>query len=247
MTGRRGRQKILSVRDVRLSTVGAVAALVAVAGFVVGIFLMASHGVQVLIPETGADGRDWIADVQDAGDWFVAGAWIVGLAGLVGIVALLGLYDFLRHAGPVLVIAPIAGAVGLTLVTISHVMPIAIAQELAPGFTDANAAVFDTFASTCLLLNYFGNVFNWAVATPLYAAAILKTGALPRWVGYLGFAAAVFAGWLGLFAPLSGVIEGLTTIGFFAFFAFLVSVGITMLRRRNAESPEAAAAPLTGS
>ena len=80
-------------------------------------------------------------------------------------------------------------------------IPIAIAQELAPSYTPENAAVFDTFASACLLLNYFGNVFNWAVATPLYAAAILTTGALPRWVGYVGLVAAVFAGWLGLFAP----------------------------------------------
>ena len=27
---------------------------------------------------------------------------------------------------------------------------------------------------------------NWVVATPLDAVTILKTGALPRWVGYLG-------------------------------------------------------------
>ena len=227
------------MRELRLSTVGAVCALVAVAGFVVGIVLMATNGVQVLIPETGKDGAEWVADVQDAGNWFVAGAWIVGLAGLVGIVALVGFYDVLKHAGPVMIIAPIAGAVGLTLVTASHVIPIAIAQELAPSYTPENAAVFDTFASACLLLNYFGNVFNWAVATPLYAVAILKTGALPRWVGYLGLIAAVFAGWLGLFAPLSGVIEGLTTIGFLAFFVFLISMGITILRRRAGAGPEA--------
>jgi hypothetical protein len=227
------------LRELRLSTVGAVCALVAVAGFVVGIVLMATNGVQVLIPETGKDGAKWVADVNDAGNWFVAGAWIVGLAGLVGIVALVGFYDVLKHAGPVMIIAPIAGAVGLTLVTASHVIPIAIAQELAPSYTPQNAAVFDTFASSCLLLNYFGNVFNWAVATPLYAFAILRTGALPRWVGYLGLIAAVFAGWLGLLAPVSGVIEGLTTIGFFAFFVFLISMGITILRRRADPGPEA--------
>jgi hypothetical protein len=227
------------LRELRLSTVGAVCALVAVAGFVAGIVLMAANGVQVLIPETGTDGAKWVADVQDAGDWFVAGAWIVGLAGLVGIVALVGFYDVLKHAGPVMIIAPIAGAVGLTLVTASHVIPIAIAQELAPTYTPENAAVFDTFASACLLLNYFGNVFNWAVATPLYAVAILTTGALPRWVGYLGLIAAIFAGWLGLLAPLSSVIEGLTTIGFFAFFAFLIGMGITILRRRADSGPEA--------
>ena len=106
-----------------------------------------------------------VADVQDAGSWFVAGAWIVGLAGLVGIVALVGFYDVLKQAGPVMIIAPIAGALGLTLVTASHVIPIAIAQELAPSYAE-NAAVFDTFASDCLLLDYFGNVFNRAVATP---------------------------------------------------------------------------------
>jgi hypothetical protein len=220
------------LKDLRLSTVGAVCALITVAGFVVGVALMATNGVSVLIPETGTEGAEWVADVQDAGDWFVVGAWIGGLAGLVGIVALVGFYDVLKHAGPVMIIAPIAGAVGLTLVTASHVIPIAMAQELAPSYTPENADVFDTFASACLLLNYFGNVFNWALATPLYAVAILTTGALPRWVGYVGLIAAVFAGWLGLFAPLSSVIEGLTSIGFLAFFVFLIGMGITILRRR---------------
>jgi hypothetical protein len=227
------------LKDLRLSTVGAVCALITVAGFVVGIALMATNGVEVLIPETGADGAGWVADVQDAGDWFVVGAWIVGLAGLVGIVALVGFYDVLKHAGPVMIIAPIAGAVGLTLVTASHVIPIAIAQELAPSYTPEDAAVFDTFASACLLLNYFGNIFNWAVATPLYAVAILTTGALPRWVGYVGLIAAVFAGWLSLLAPLSSVIEGVTTIGFVAFFVFLIGMGITILRRVDDPGREA--------
>ena len=223
----------------RLSTIGAVSALLTVAGFVIGIALMATHGVEVLIPETGEDRAKWIADIQDAGNWFVVGSWIVCLAGLVGVIALLGFYDFLKHAGPGMVIAPVAGAVGLTLVTISHAVPIAIAQELVPDYTAADAATFDTFASMCLVLNYFGNVFNWAVVTPLYALAVLRTRALPRWVGYIGLVAAVFAGWLGLFAPLSSLIEGVTSIGFFAFFVFLASMGITILRRRNEPGPEA--------
>jgi hypothetical protein len=243
LTPLRRKRIIPAVRDLRLSTIGAVAALVTVAGFVLGIALMATHGVQVLIPETGSSGAEWAQDVQDAGDWFVAGAWIVGLAGLVGIVALVGFYDALKHAGPVLVLAPIAGAVGLTLVTASHVIPIAIGQELAPSYAE-NADVFDTLAATCLLLNYFGNVFNWAVATPLYAVAILKTGALPKWLGWIGLVSAAFAGWLGLFAPLSSLIEGLTTIGFFAFFIFLIGMGITILRRRGEPGPEAAPAPV---
>ena len=130
-----------------------------------------------------------------------------------------------------MIIAPIAGAVGLTLVTASHVIPIAMAQELAPSYTPENADVFDTFAAACLLLNYFGNVFNWAVATPLYAVAILTTGRAA-----LGGVPRVDRGRLRRLArslrPLSSVIEGPTSIGFLAFFAFLVGMGITILRRR---------------
>jgi hypothetical protein len=62
------------VRDLRLSTVGAVCALLTVAGFVAGIALMATSGVQLLIPETGSAGAEWVAEVNDAGDAFVAGA-----------------------------------------------------------------------------------------------------------------------------------------------------------------------------
>jgi hypothetical protein len=43
----------------------------------------------------------------------------------------------------------------------------------------------------------------------------------------------VFAGWLGLFAPASPVLEGLSSIGFLAFFIFMLSMGIALLRRRS--------------
>ena len=126
--------------NVSLAKAGAVCAILTVVGFVVGIALMASSGVQVLIPETGKDGLDWIADVDDAGNAFVAGAAIVVFAGFFGLVAFLGFYDALEQAGPLLVIAPVAGAAGMVLVTISHATPIAIAVELAPSYLDASGA-----------------------------------------------------------------------------------------------------------
>ena len=144
------------MKDLRLSTVGAFCAIVAVAGFVVGIILSASSGVQVLIPETGANGLDWISDVDDASDLFFAGAWLIIFAGLVGLIALVGFYDVLKEAGPAMIIAPVAGAVGLTLVTISHVLPVALAYEFVPGYVAADevtraslAVTFDTSAYTC--------------------------------------------------------------------------------------------------
>jgi hypothetical protein len=127
----------------------------------------------------------------------------------------------------------------MTLVTISHVLPVSMAYELVPAYTEATGATqaalavtADTLASLCLLTNYVGNALGWGVTVPLYAIAILKTSVLPRWIGWVGLVAAVFAGWLGLLAPAWSVIEGLTFIGFLAFFVFLASMGVAILRRR---------------
>lgn len=240
------------MRNLTLTRAGAMCALITVAGFAIGIALMASSGVQVLIPETGKDGLEWIADVEDAGDLFVAGASIVVFAGLFALVAFVGFYDALRHAGPLMVIAPVAGVAGIVLVTISHATPIAIALELAPGYTAANEATraslvvtADTFAQFCLLMNYFGDILVWGVTTPLFAIAVLRTSAAPRWIGWVGIVSAVFAGWLGLLSPVSSIVEGLSTIGFLAFFIFMASLGVALLRRRTAveavEPPAASA------
>jgi len=223
----------------RLSTVGAFCALVTVAGFVVGIALMASSGVQVLVPETGKHAVQWLNDAEKAGDLFVAGATVVVFAGLVALGAFLGFYDAVRKAGPVLVVAPAAGIAGMVLVTISHATPIAIALELAPAYKAANettraslVVTENTLAQFCQVMNYFGDALVWGVATPLFAFAGLETRAFPRWIGWLGLVAAVFAGWIGLFSPISSVADGLSTIGFFAFFVFFAAVGVALLRRR---------------
>lgn len=228
----------------RLSTVGAVCAIAAVVCFVVGVAAMASSGVQVLIPETGHAGREWIADVDSAGGLFLGGAWLIILMGLLAIVAYLGFYDMLRHAGPVMVLVPVLGSVGLTLVTVSHLIPIAMAYELVPAYTGSGpvahvslAAIADTLASTALVTNTAGNFLGWGVATPLVAVAILSTRALPRWLGWFGLLVGLLAGWLGLLSPVSGVFEAISTLGFVGFFAFVLSMGISMLMRlrRTAE------------
>ena len=231
-----------AMKSPSLTTVGAVCAILMFASFAVGIPLMATSGVQVLIPETGSDGREWIADVNDAGGAFIVGAWLTILGGYFWMVALVGFYDALRAAGRWLVLAPIAGVSGLTLVTLSHLIPIAMAYELAPAYADANGATqasvaitADALASVCLVTNYAGNFLGWSVAIPMIAYAILKTSVLPRWLGWLGMVAAVFAGWLGLLGPASSVIESISSVGFLAFFVFMLAMGVTLLRRRPRE------------
>lgn len=234
--------------NLSLARVGAVCALITVLGFAAGIALSVTAGVDVLIPETGDEGLTWIADVNDSGDAFFVGAWLAIFAGLFGVVALVGFYDVLGKAGPVMIVAPVAGVVGLTLVTISHLVPIAMAYELAPAYAQASdatraavAVTSDTLASASALINYAGNALGWGVAVPLYAFAILKTRALPRWIGWLGLVVAVLAGWLGLAAPASNVVAGVSSLGFVAFFVFMASMGVAILRR-----PQATSKPLPG-
>jgi len=193
-----------------------------------------------LIPETGRPGRDWIAALDGAPGLFFVGAWLVILMGFLGIVALVGFYDTLRVAGPVMILAPILGAVGLTLVTVSHLIPIAMDYELVPAYVDANpaeqatlAAAGDTFAATALA----GDQCGWQLprlgrGRSAVRGGILTTRVLPRWIGWLGLLVGALAGWLGLLSPASSVISGISSIGFIGLFVFMLSMGIALLRRR---------------
>jgi hypothetical protein len=61
------------VRDLRLSTVGAVSAILTTLSFVTGGVLLNTSGVEDLVPETGREGVNWIADADGAGDLFFVG------------------------------------------------------------------------------------------------------------------------------------------------------------------------------
>jgi hypothetical protein len=225
---------------VSLARIGAWCAIGLVVAFVAGIAMMAASGVQVLIPETGKDGLDWIADVDDASGAFFFGAWRVIVGGVLGLVGFIGFYDALRRAGDWLILAPILGAFGLTLVTISHLLPIAMAYELVPDFHPSDANTFDTLTSLALVTNYTGDIVLWGVVVPMYALAILKTGVVRRWIGWLGVAVWVFAGVGDALSPLSSAIEGITFLGFVAFFVWMAAMGVSLLR---GQPPAAAVRP----
>ncbi len=215
------------MRTLRLSPVAAVCAL----GYLLRAVAMGSGGVGVLIPETGRPGRDGIAAADAAGGLFFVGAWSIILMGYLGIVALVGFYDILRLAGPVMILAPILGVVGLTLVTVSHLIPIAMGYELVPAYIAADPAGQATLAATADTLAAIS--LSFGVVVPLYAVAILTTRVLPRWIGWPGLLVGALAGWLGLLSPASSVIAGISSIGFIGFFVFMLSMGIALLRRRS--------------
>jgi uncharacterized protein involved in cysteine biosynthesis len=125
-------------------------------------------------------------------------------------------------------------------VTISYIVPVGMASELAPGYSqatgatqDALAVTADTLASANALTNYFGEALLWGAAVPLYALAILKTAVLPSWIGWLGLVVAVFGGWLGLLGPVWQVADVVNWIAVPVFQVFMASVRIALLRRRR--------------
>jgi hypothetical protein len=224
----------------RLATrvVGAWCAILMLPVFIAGGVLMAASGASDLIPGTGDGGHEWLAAVASDGR-FLAGGWLVILMGFLAVVAFVGFYDALRTAGEALIVAPILGVAGLVLVQVSHLIPMGMASQLAPAYAEQAAdrptlaAVSDTFAGVSLVVNSAGDALVWGVAVPLYAWAVLATGAAPRWVGWLGLLVALCGGWVGLLSPLSGVAEGISSIGFVGFFIFMVSMGIALLRGRR--------------
>jgi hypothetical protein len=235
-----------------VTTVGAWSAVLALPLLVAGAALLSSSGVPSLIPESGSAGRDWLYDVASTPQPFAAGGWLIILMGLLVLVAYVGFYDVLREAGPVLVLAPVLGVAAMTLVTVSHLVPIAMAYELAPAYAGADAsqqaalgAVSDTLAATSQVVNATGNALGWGVVVPLYAWAVLSTRVLPHWIGWLGLVVAVLAGWLGLLAPASSAVEGVSNVGFVVFFVFLLSMGIAILRRHSGQRHRRTAAVLT--
>lgn len=189
--------------------------------------------------------------MDEAGGIFFLGAWLVILGGVLGIVALIGFYNALRQVASWFILAPILSSVGLNLVTLSHLIPIAMAYELVPGYTAANAATktslattADTFAVLALVVNYTGDVVLWGVVVPMYAVAVLKTSVVPRWIGWFGIGVGVFADLGDALSSASSVIEGVTFIGFVAFFIWTAAMGVTLLRRgRQAVPPMSATTP----
>ncbi len=221
-----------------LTTAAGVCGVLTALCFVGGAALMIWSGVGGLIPDTGQSAVEWIDDVNDANDAFFGGAWLVIAGGLFGLVALVGFWRPLRDTAEVLILAPILAVAGMTLVTISHLLGIAMAYELVPGYVDGSrttkdslAVTTDTLASLAHVLNYVGSLLVFGVVVALYAWAILKTRILPRWIGWFGVITAVFAGWLGAAAPASRQLQDATFIGLVAFFIWIAAMGFAVLRR----------------
>ena len=125
---------------VEVATVGAWCAISTVPVLIAGGALLSSSGAGDLIPSTGTVGKEWLLAVASAPGAFAAGGWLLILMGYLVLVGFVGLYFTLREAGSIMVLAPVLGVTAMVLVTVSHLIPIGMAYELAPAFVGCPSA-----------------------------------------------------------------------------------------------------------
>jgi hypothetical protein len=219
---------------------GGWSAIATTALFVAGIVVSASAGIETLIPPDGDDIEDWATHVHDHPGSLEVGAGLIVLGGLAATVALVCVHAVLRDAFGELVIVPYLTVAAMTLVTVSHVMPVGIGQHLVPAYLDARGGPGElsgslrTWAAVDNALNLAGDVTLWGVVVPMVGYAVVRTRALARWIGWLGIVVGVLGGWLGLLSTVVPAVDAVTGLGFLAFFVWMTAMGVALLRRTAA-------------
>ena len=155
-----------------LTTAAGVCGVLTALCFVGGAALMIWSGVDGLIPDTGQSAIDWIDDVNGANDAFFGGAWLVVAGGLFGLVALVGFWRPLRDTAEMLILAPILAVVGMTMITVSHLLAIAMAYELVPGYVEGSRTTKDSLAVTTDTLASFAHVVNYVGGLVVFGVVV---------------------------------------------------------------------------
>ena len=162
--------------------------------------------------------------------------WLLILANVLASVAGLGIFQALRPAGALMWIAVVAFVGGGLFLIVKYFTELAVLYELASPYVDADPAtkiallvLGETLLTASLLAQLVGDAISFGIGVPLFSLAILRTPVVPRWVGWLGFIVAL-GGWLALLGPASDVFEILGFIGVLAFFAWMIAVGVALLR-----------------
>jgi len=195
-------------QDDRWTRYAALAGIVAVLLFVAGGFLAGS-------PPQPGDPAGRIRDFYIAHRWtLLFGAYLTGLAASLLLWFLASVRAVLRRAEGgegVLSTTMYAGAIVTTVVTL---VGTAVSAALAFNAQRGDAAVQTLFDASNLALVFV--FFPWALTTASAGVVLIRTGVLPRWLGWAGLLlAAVFL----LSAAGLGMTSGAFAAGSYGSFA----------------------------
>ncbi len=209
----------------RLTAAGGIAYVVLA---MVGNPLRAAGGETEASAPAAAAGGWLVAHPPDTSRW--AGELLVGLAFLCAIPFVVRLHTALRAAeGGSGLFSTIALDAGLVMIALGF----AAQLPVVTAFYYADKGLDPELAGVLLALNDFAFVTAWAVYSMLLAASavvILRTRALPRWLGWSAAALAVL-----LLGSVPFALSGPPT--FILFFVWVVAASVVLVRRSGDEEP----------
>ncbi len=221
-----------------LVRVGGVCAILAALSFIVATVI---HNVGDLpgyrwLPD---DPGQWLLDMNRDRTSVVTEAWLKIVGVVLSMAFALGLYQALRQAGPLLLIAVVAAITTSLLIIAQLLIVLGVAQELAPAYAEASVAIrptLEVMVTTLLqigvLAEFMADHLIGPVRTALFGLAIILTSVLPRWLGWVGLVLA-FVRWLGLLEPVSDVFRVFSIIGFIGGGVWILAIAVAMLRLRE--------------
>ena len=227
------------MKKVSLVKVGSMCAILAVISFIAAIvvqFVTGDIGPGDLARNPGQS----LLDVDRDRTAFLTSQWFYLLASVLLIPAALGFYQALYQAGAMLWIAVAAVFTGALLLTAASMTLVGIGYGLVPDYVEAGqstkpalAAMASTLGITALVAIRVGYLLSLGIGVGLFAIASLGSSVVPKWIGWLGLAAALLGGLLRALAPVSSVFGNIGFLGFLAFLVWMVMMGVVLLRWRE--------------
>ena len=204
---------------------------------IVAIALASTAGVTERDLEVG-NVEKYLQGMADNQGMFVASMWLFNVSNVLLVAFAAGLYQVLSGYGPVMRVALIAVAGGAFSFLMETMMTIGVAEGIAPFYSVASGGDKAVLHSLALTLMEFrahtallGGVLV-AVAALLFGVAVLRTQALPRWLGYAVLVAGVL-GVVGGLTPLAGLFSVIRVLGLVGFIIWTLAAGTAMLRIRS--------------
>ncbi len=197
----------------------------------------------IAIPDGPSDLAEYFADV----DTFGYGLHLYGWFGLIGLVLAVpftyGLFLFVRRAFNQAWLGAVGMWAGLIVLFPAYFFNILIATRLAPLFGDLGESaadslfvVYRSYAGLGTLLFLSGSVLTFSIAPGLLSVAWLRTGAPPRWIGWLGvFAGITGLAWVGLLSEDPGVLGLVWAVNAFANIIWMIAAAVTMARFQTSQ------------
>jgi len=206
-----------------------------IAGLIFVIFTAIGITIAFDQPDTDAPDQKWLDYARDDSNLFrnIAGGYLIVIAAIAFIVFLIGMYQLLNRLNEgggwalVMVGSGVAWAASLAIGAILiDTIPGAIEFGSAPEPTAETARWMGQVGFGVMLAA--GGLFA-AFTTAVTSGLILKTKALPGWLGYFGFLAAIAMCAAAVFVPM--IIYGL----------WMLALGVVLVLRGD-QVPAAATA-----